>query len=92
MDKQFVEGLSLKEHKFENGGSIIKVGVGENFIKYFNEHKNDRGFLNIEIKTSQKGNVYAELDTYVKPEEKAVINDDPPEYNEDQDFDDAIPF
>ena len=88
MDKKFISGLYLDEKVFDNG-SIIKVSVNEKFIEYYNANKNERGYVNIDLKrgkVSQK--LYAELNTY-KPKESTNANN---AQVEDDDFDDSIPF
>lgn len=39
------------------------------FFQWCQEHQDERGWVNITIKRSQKGTIYADLDTW-KPEKK----------------------
>ena len=76
MDKKFISGLYLDEKVFDNG-SIIKVSVNEKFIEYYNANKNDRGYLNVDLKRgkdSQK--LYAEQNTFVAKAKQEPVEDD----------------
>lgn len=67
-EKNFVQGITFKKFKFDNGGEVIKVGVKvEDFIKYVMENQQGE-WLNYDIKTSKNDpdKVYAELNTYTK--------------------------
>lgn len=57
-DVQFAKGVSVKvqETKF---GDIIKLGV--NVEQFLENEPNEAGFINIEIKKSKSGNMYATL-------------------------------
>ena len=70
MDKIFAEGLSFnKPH--QNAPEWVKGKVSvkvEDFIIFLNKHKNERGYVNVDLKKSQKGIYYFELDQWTKPE------------------------
>ena len=57
-DKEFAKGVSVKvqETKF---GDIIKLGV--NVEQFLENEPNEAGFINIEIKKSKAGKMYAVL-------------------------------
>lgn len=57
-DMEFAKGVSVKvqETKF---GDIIKLGV--NVEQFLENEPNEAGFINIEIKKSKAGNMYAVL-------------------------------
>ena len=57
-DMEFVKGVSVKvqETKF---GDIIKLGV--NVEQFLENEPNEAGFINIEIKKSKAGKMYAVL-------------------------------
>jgi hypothetical protein len=76
-DVIFVEGVILKESKYSTKMSI-KVSVFARFVK---ENK-DNDWLNIEIKKSKGGKMYACLDTW-KPEKKTET---------DKEIDDELGF
>lgn len=71
-DKIFVDGMIVKESKYSTKLSI-KV---EEFAQFVKEHA-DKGWLNLEVKTSKGGKMYACLDTW-KPDasKEAVASDD----------------
>ena len=57
-DMEFAKGVSVKvqETKF---GDIIKLGV--NVEQFLENEPNEAGFINIEIKKSKAGKMYATL-------------------------------
>lgn len=63
-DVEFAKGISVKvqETKF---GDIIKLGV--NVEQFLENQPNEAGFINIELKKSKAGKMYA---TLTKPLEK----------------------
>lgn len=71
-DKTFVNGMRIERKFFQNGGSIDKVGINVNdFIQFLQQHASPTGWVNFDIKTSQKtGQPYAELNTW-KPQQQA---------------------
>lgn len=78
----FVDGIFLEKKSFSNGGEIIKVSINPKFIEYYNANKNDKGYVNIDIKTSKDSSkMYAELNTF-KPREVAQVSDS----NDDDDL------
>lgn len=61
MDKKeidFAKGISVKVQKTKFG-DIIKLGV--NVEQFLGNEPNEAGFINIEIKKSKSGNMYATL-------------------------------
>jgi hypothetical protein len=73
----------------------ISIKVAD-FIDFLKAHKSERGFVTLDVKKSQKGNVYVELNTWHKsdqhpaPTAKAKQNT-PDEVSED-DILSSIPF
>ena len=66
-EKVFVDGLIIKTGNFHEGNAHLKVAIKiEDFAKFVKTNA-DNGWLNIEIKTSKGGKIYAELDTW-KPD------------------------
>lgn len=57
-DVEFVKGMSVK-HQETRFGDIIKVGI--NVEEFLNNEPNDKGFINLEIKKSKKGEYFAVL-------------------------------
>lgn len=87
-NEKFVEGMRVAKPS-EKAPDFIKLNIGVNvadFLYWANKHS-DRGWVNIQIKESKGGKLYAEIDNY-KPqaqnpnERKAEVkseNDYPPE-------------
>jgi hypothetical protein len=86
-DKIFADGFHFDKPR-ENAPSFVlgRISVRVNdAITFLNDHKNERGFVTIDVKESKAGNVYCELDTY-RPTNKPV------EYPTDEINPDDIPF
>lgn len=68
-DKVFLK-CSAKGKTFNNGGSIIKLGVKvEDLIAFAKQHANDRGYVNLVIQQRREVGNYGDthsvvLDTY----------------------------
>lgn len=61
-DKQFVKGFNVKA-KTTKYGEILKCGV--NINEFCDNNKmNNKGWVNFDIKKSQSGKWYAEINTY----------------------------
>lgn len=66
MSKKFVKGMYVKERAF-NWGSIVQISIKvDDFVQFLNENKNDKGYVNIDIKDSKKGSKYAVLNEFKK--------------------------
>jgi hypothetical protein len=92
-ERKFIEGMFTKEITTQFG-VMTKLSFNENFIKFYNDNKNEKGYVNVDLKRGKDSKaLYAELNTYVKPEE-ATTNEVKPETPESfaDDFDDEIPF
>ena len=69
--KIYVPGTSVKEFKFEDGGSVIRIGLNlEKFAPFVKEHKNERGYINFNLNLRKEVGPYGDthslsLDTYV---------------------------
>jgi hypothetical protein len=100
-DKIFAKGIyfSLPNDKapdYVKGKLSVKVADAIEFLK---EYENKAGYVNFDLKVSQSGKAYVELDTYqsIKPEAtERVVQSTPPslatiEYPEDINSED-IPF
>ena len=72
--KVYVPGTSVKEHKFPDGGSVLRVGINlEKFAPFVKQHKNERGYINFDINLRKEVGPYGDthnisLNTWVKPE------------------------
>lgn len=67
----FTDGLVFRMPS-EKAPDFILLQMAVNSTKFFRwcqEHQDERGWVNITIKRSQKGTVYADLDTW-KPQKK----------------------
>ncbi len=58
-DKIFVGSTRVKNAKY---GDIINVGFNEKDINLLKENLNERGWVNINLKTKKAGGYYAELE------------------------------
>lgn len=69
-EKVFASGVFIEEKTFD-WGSIIKQSYKvDDFIKFLNENKNDKGYVNIDVKKSKDGSkFYGELSTYIKKDD-----------------------
>ena len=77
-DKVFVGKTSVVNTKF---GQIVKVALGPQDFEVLQNNKNDKGWVNLEIKDKRDGGKYIQLQGEMKP--KAVgVND----------TDDGMPF
>lgn len=68
--KTYVDGLWIREKKFDDGSSILKVSVlVDKFSEFVNKHKKTDGFVNVVISAKrnpdEKSSHYAYLDTFV---------------------------
>lgn len=73
MDKVFVGNIKTKETKF---GQIEVVGINKADIQTMAKHMNEKGWVNLLIKTSKDGKRYLEVDTW-KPSAEIVKDDMP---------------
>jgi hypothetical protein len=90
-EKIFADGMFPKEITTQYG-AMTKVSFKvEAFKKFLDDNVNAEGWVNTDIKKSEAGKVYAELNTYVKPVESQVA-EQPAEETSADDFDDEIPF
>ena len=71
-DKIFCDGLRVTEKQV----SEIKLGIqAEKFMEFIAKYTNDKGYVNIDIKTSKNGGYYAELNTYgLNNKEGNIVN------------------
>lgn len=69
-DKIFTNGFIFKTKP--NAPEFVKMGVSvkaDEAIKFIQDNKNESGWLNFDVKESQGGKIYGELDTW-KPDAK----------------------
>lgn len=53
--KKFVDGMWVKERKFDTGGSIIKLDcVADKLIAWLKANTNDRGYVNIVLSAKRE--------------------------------------
>jgi hypothetical protein len=93
-DKIFIDGMFTDEHKFDNGGEIIKLTFTDAFMEYYEANKTVNGKGNMQLKVDLKRGkeskaLYAELNTFVP---KAQVAEAPAEDTSADDFDSEIPF
>ena len=77
-EKIFADGLRFEKPR-EGAPDFVRGKVSiqaEKLIPFIEKHKNERGWLNLDLKKSESGVLYLELNTW-KPEQKAeAINPD----------------
>lgn len=72
----FVDGVNIK-FPSEKAPTWVLLQMGFNAAKFFRwcqDHQDGKGWVNITVKKSQKGTVYAELDTW-KPQAQPTLAD-----------------
>tara|TARA_R110000737_G_scaffold213850_1_gene230864 strand:+ start:309 stop:611 length:303 start_codon:yes stop_codon:yes gene_type:complete len=89
-DKEFVDGLYVKESKAE----FVKLSISinkEQMGKFLN--KCQKEWINVDVKKSKNGKLYAEVNNWT-PKEKEEPKPEPKPENkrEEEDFDEEIPF
>ena len=78
--KIFADGLKVTEKVISDDFKIIKLGIkADKFMEFLAKHTNDRGYVNIDLKTSKNGGYYAELNTY----NLNLSNEDVMKFNEE---------
>jgi len=71
-EKTFAEGLIVKERAFSWGTITALSFKAEEFKKFLDDHTNDAGWVNVDIKKSRDGSkLYGELNTYVAEQSAA---------------------
>jgi len=71
METKLIEGLYAKKPS-DNAPDFVKakISINQKFIDFYNENKNEKGYLNMDILETKDGTkYYAKLDEY-KPKEK----------------------
>jgi hypothetical protein len=85
MEKQFVDGIFVKRSEKAPEFVIANLSFNvEKFTNFLKAQENERGWVNIDLKTSRKGTMYAELNTWKPPvkEQTPEKADDIPIINE----------
>ena len=77
-DKVFVGKTSVVNTKF---GQIVKVALGPQDFEVLQNNKNEKGWVNLEIKDKRDGGKYIQLQGEMKPKTVGV-----------NDTDDGMPF
>lgn len=86
-DVKFVNGLFVKES--DQDWIVAKLGINvDEFIDWLKKQEAEKGFVNITIAKSKKGNIYAKLDDY-KPTENTSNE---AEYKDDLPFSLLLPL
>ena len=76
-DKVFVDGMNVQLPS-EKAPEYILLRMGFNAQKFFRwcqDHQDEKGWVNITIKKSQKGSIYGELDTWKPKVDGATLAD-----------------
>lgn len=87
-ESHLVDGLFCdKPH--ENAPDFVKLKISiqaDKLIPFLEKHKNEKGYVNIDLLKSKAGKLYCKLNTFV-PQKQG----EKPEYPESEDAD-SIPF
>ena len=82
-DKIFVDGMYINVHTSEYGEMLKLSFKVDKFKEWLDEHVNEAGYVNVDIKNARSGNKYGQLSTYTpkdteqsKPEPKAEPKDE----------------
>ena len=70
-DKIFADGLFFKRNETAPDFVVGKISIqADKFAGFVEQHKNEGGYVNLEVKKSKAGGFYVELDTWQpkKPE------------------------
>jgi len=82
-EQEFVQGLFVDKKTFDWGEITTLSFKVEEIVEWLNKNKNDKGYVNVDIKQSKSGKPYAVKNTFV-PKAQAESKQD--------DFSDEIPF
>jgi len=86
-DPIFVDGMIVKKNERQPDYVIGKLSLRTaQLIQWMQSHDDGSGWINVELKTSQNGKHYAQLDTW-KPQQQQAPQPPPPRID-----DDDIPF
>ena len=72
-DKVFVGKTNVVTTKY---GEIVKVALGPQAFEVLSNAKNDKGWVNLEIKDKRDGGKYIQLQGEMKPRAAAVNDSD----------------
>ena len=97
----FAEGASY-ERRTDKMPEFIVGRLSFNvdkFVEFLQQHRNDRGYVNLDIKTSKTGREYLSLNVWKKPEaltektvQKSTITHEPIDYPTEEINPEDIPF
>ena len=92
---EFAEGLIAKKGYWNKADEPhVKISIKvEEFIQWLKENES-KGWVNVEVKTSKKGNVFAVLDTWTPDKDKTETGHQgsPAPANDLEPQDDDLPF
>lgn len=87
-DKNFANGFILTRRAGAPEFVIGNVGINvKEFTEWLNTHKDEKGWVNIDLKQAQSGKYYAEQNTWKPSNETPVAAQ-----NATQEDDDDLPF
>ena len=91
-DKIFVDGLYVDLPR-EKAPKFIIANLSFNvkkFVKFIQTQENERGWVNIDIKESKNGNVYAEVNNWQKQKEDTPVKDGIPVVEDSKTFQEQL--
>lgn len=87
-EKVFIDGMIVKRHEKAPDFVICNLSLkGEELVPFMRKHQKD-GWVNVQVKRSKGGKLYAELDTWEPKEQEPDIKPDAADSFDD----DPIPF
>ena len=92
-EKIFADGMRF-ELPGEKAPTWIKGKISINadkFIAFVEQYKNERGWLNLDVKESKNGTLYVELNTYNLSKQKTQYKTTKTEEKTDEGADSAFP-
>ena len=76
----FAEGAYF-DRPHENAPDFIKGNLSfqaDRFIEFLQKHKDDKGYVRLDLKTSKEGKLYMSLNQWKKPEAAEIKEEDQP--------------
>jgi len=92
-EKNFADGIRVTRRETAPEFVVCQLGIHvEKLTAWLNQHVNQAGFVNVDVKRSKNGNLYSELDNWKPNTEKVKEALGGPNLPQDDGFDSDIPF
>lgn len=89
-EQEFVQGLFVDEKTFDWGSITTLSFKAKEFAEWLQANTNEKGYVNVDVKTAQSGKKYAVKNTFVPKKQDGAAPKAAPVV--ENDFDDEIPF